>query len=414
MHAKCAVCHRPGEAAPFSLITYEDVAKRATFIKKVVSTGYMPPWRADDHYTAFANKRSLTPEQIKSITGWIDAGLPKGKVRKEAEDQLLARAAAGTSYERKPDLTLKPTKPFRQGGDGVERFMVFKIPFELAEEANVAALEFTSTNKKVIHHANFAIHPVLDTAISLTNTIEQVDLGADDAWHYQEWLPYKKTMTYYGGWIPGASPETYPTDMGWVMPKRGVVLLTVHFGPSATEQEVLSGVNFFFKKTPIKRKVSVISLGSGGIAEKNINPPLFLFGGETKTCSLQVAYQNKPITLLYAWPHMHQIGKEFTAYATRPNAAAGAKADTLKLVHIPDWDFRWQELYRYQKPVVLPTGSVVNVVGTYDNTDANPMNPNKPARLITSDGQMRSNQEMMTLILIYTNYEPGDETRTFD
>jgi hypothetical protein len=113
---------------------------------------------------------------------------------------------------------------------------------------------------------------------------------------------------------------------------------------------------------------------------------------------------------------MHQIGKEFTAYATLPNASANGatNADTLRLVHIPEWDFRWQELYRFQKPVVLPTGSIVNVVGTYDNTDANPMNPNKPARLITSDGQMRSNQEMMTLILIYTNYEPGDETRTFD
>lgn len=408
IHAKCAVCHRPGEAAPFSLITYEDVAKRATFIKKVVSTGYMPPWRADDHYTAFANKRSLTPEQINTITSWIDAGLPKGKVRKDAEEALMTRVNAGTSYNRPPDLTLKLDKPFRQSGDGVERFMVFKLPFELASAANVAAVEFTSTNKKVIHHANFAIHPVEDTTISLTRTIAQVDLNGADAWRYQEWMPYKKQMTYYGGWIPGSSVETYPEDMGWVLPKRGVVLLTVHLGPAGKDEDVIAGVNFFFKKTPIKRTVNVISLGSGGIAEKNINPPLLLFGGEVKTCSLQVAYQNQPITLLYAWPHMHQVGKEFTAFATLPNA------DTLKLVHIPDWDFRWQELYRYQKPVVLPTGSVVNVIGTYDNTDANPMNPNKPAKLITSDGKMRSDQEMMTLILIYTTYQPGDENLRLD
>lgn len=408
IHEKCAVCHRPGEAAPFSLISYEDVAKRSTFIKKVVSSGYMPPWRNDDHYVSFSNKRSLTPDQIKAITGWIDAGLPKGKVRREAEEKLLTRVQAGTGYHRAPDLTLKLDKPFVQQGDGKERFMVFKIPFELAQEANVEALEFTSTNKKIIHHANFAIHPVPDTSISLTKTIAQVDLNSPDAWHYQEWMPYKKKMTYYGGWIPGASAETYPSDMGWVMPKRGVVLLTVHFGPSAKEEEAINGVNFFFKKTPIKRTVNVISLGSGGIAEKEIKPPLLLFGGEVKTCSLKVAYQNKPITLLYAWPHMHQIGKEFTAFATLPNA------DTLPLVHIPEWDFRWQELYRYEKPVVIPTGAVVNVIGTYDNTDQNPMNPNKPAQLITSDGQMRSDQEMMTLILIYTTYEPGDENLRFN
>ena len=408
IHANCAGCHRPGEAAPFSLITYEDVAKRATFIKKVIGSGYMPPWRADDHYATFANKRSLTPEQISAITNWIDAGLPKGKVDRAAEEQLSVRTNAGTGYSRPPDLTLKMAGPFLQKGDGVERFMVFRIPFELAQAANVEALEFTSSNKKAIHHANFAIHPVEDTAISLTNTIAQVDLNAEDAGRYQEWLPYKKKMTYYGGWIPGASAETYPPDMGWVMPKRGVVLLTVHFGPAGKDDEIISGVNFFFKKTPIKRTVSVISLGSGGIAEREISPPLLLFGGEVKTCSLKVAYQNKPITLLYAWPHMHQVGKEFTAFATVPGA------DTLRLVHIPDWDFRWQELYRYQKPVVLPTGAVVNVVGTYDNTDDNPNNPNKPAKLITSDGKMRSDQEMMTLLLVFVTYEPGDENLHFD
>ncbi|WP_420152012.1 c-type cytochrome [Siphonobacter sp.] len=408
IHTNCAVCHRPGEAAPFSLISYEDVSKRSKFIRKVINSGYMPPWRADDHYVDFANKRSLTPEQIKTITDWIDNDMPKGKVNTEAETALQKRTQAGTAYHRVPDLTLSMPKPFLQKGDGVERFMVFKIPFELAEAMNVEALEFTSSNKKVIHHANFAIHPVEDPAISLTQSIDQVDLNSGDSWRYQEWMPYKKKMTYYGGWIPGASPESYPKGMGWVMPKRGVVLLTVHFAPTGKDEETVSGVNFFFKKEPIRRTVNVISLGSGGIGEKEITPPLFLFGGDVKTCSLKVAYRNKPITLLYAWPHMHQIGKEFTAYATK------AEGDTLPLVHIPQWDFRWQELYRYKKPVIVPTGSTVHVIGKYDNTDENPMNPFKPAKLITSDGNMRSDQEMMTLILVYITYEPGDENLAFD
>lgn len=403
IHAKCAVCHRPGEAAPFSLITYEDVAKRSKFIRKVVNSGYMPPWRADDHYVSFANKRSLTPEQIKTLTDWIDADLPKGRVNTDAETALLTRVKAGTSYNRVPDLTLRMARPFKIVSDGRERFMIFKIPFELAEAINVEAIEFTSTDKKSIHHANFAIHPVEDTTISLTSTADQVDLNANEADRYREWMPYKKSMTYYSGWIPGTTVETYPPDMGWVMPKRGVMLLTVHFGPAGKDIESLNGVNFFFTKKPIRRMVKVISLGSGGIGEKDITPPLLVFGGDSLTTRLRVAYRNQPISLLSAWPHMHQIGKRFTAFATKANQ------DTIPLVRIPDWDFRWQEIYRYQTPVVLTPGSVINVVGTYDNTESNPLNPSKPPKLVTSDGQMRSDQEMMTLLLLYVTYEPGDE-----
>ena len=231
-----------------------------------------------------------------------------------------------------------------------------------------------------------------------------MNLNGGDAGRYREWLPYKTKLTYYGGWIPGTTVETYPADMGWVMPKRGVILLTVHFGPLAKDVESLSGINLFFTKKPIRRTVSVISLGSGGIGEKDISPPLLVFAGDSLTTQLRVAYQNKPISLLYAWPHMHQIGKRFTAFAVKPDR------DTIPLVRIPDWDFRWQEIYHYKKPVVLPTGAIINIIGTYDNTESNPENPNKPPRLIRSDGNMRSDQEMMTLLLLYVAYEPGDET----
>jgi hypothetical protein len=79
---------------------------------------------------------------------------------------------------------------------------------------------------------NFAVHPVEDKSIDIYKTIDSINLGTS-RYQYEQWLPYKKDMTYYGGWIPGASYEAYPEGMGWIMPKRGVVLLTVHFSPSA-------------------------------------------------------------------------------------------------------------------------------------------------------------------------------------
>jgi hypothetical protein len=105
---------------------------------------------------------------------------------------------------------------------------------------------------------------------------------------------------------------------------------------------------------------------------------------------------------------MHYLGTEFKAYATRD------ERDTIRLVHIPAWDFRWQEIYRYQKPVVLKKGDVVHMYGTYDNTSANPMNPNSPPKFVESTGDMRSDQEMLTMLLVYVSYLPGDEGLTFD
>jgi hypothetical protein len=348
----------------------------------------------------------LSDDEIQKITSWIDAETPKGKVSLQAEKDLLAKIKAGTTFDRSPDLTLKMKSSYIVKGDRAERFMVFKIPFELAELANVEAVEFTTNNKKIIHHANFAVHPVEDKSIDIHKTIDSINLGTS-RYLYDQWLPYKKEITYYGGWIPGTSFESYPEGMGWVMPKRGVVLLTIHFSPSAKEEESISGVNFFFKKTPINRKVKVISLGSGGIGERDIYPPLVLFAGEVQTHRLRIANSREDISLLYIWPHMHYLGKDFKAFATREN-------DTIPLVHIPSWDFRWQEIYRYKKPVILKKGDIVNVYGTYDNTANNPLNPNNPPKFVESSGDMRSDQEMLTLLMVYVTYQPGDETITYD
>ncbi|WP_229203154.1 cytochrome c [Dyadobacter jejuensis] len=407
IHANCVPCHRAGEAAPFPLVSYEDVHKRTKFIKKVVSSRYMPPWKADQHYNEFANDRSLTESEIGTLMAWIDGGAPKGKVDLKAENAIRARVDAGTAYKRKPDLTLRMKDAFVVKGDGTERFVMFKIPFDIASEANVEAIEFTSNNKKLVHHANFAIHPVSDPAIDLHDTGTVVDLSGPDADRYYEWVKYKKDMTYYGGWIPGATVETYPIDMGWVMPKRGVILLTVHFGPSSLDAESLNGINVFFKDSPIKRKVKVISLGSGGIGEKDISPPLMIFANEVMSFRLRIANNQPDVSLLYAWPHMHQLGKEFKAYAT---TAAG---DTIRLVHIPAWDFRWQEIYKYKKPLLLPKGAVVHIEASYDNTTANPMNPHSPPELVMSTGNMRSDQEMMTLMLMYVERDPDDDNLVF-
>ena len=108
-------------------------------------------------------------------------------------------------------------------------------------------------------------------------------------------------------------------------------------------------------------------------------------------------------SVLYVWPHMHLIGKQYKAYAVAPGG------DTIRLINIPDWDFRWQEIYRFKKPVRIPRGSVIHIEGTYDNTANNPFNPFNPPQFILSQGDMKTTDEMMTLMMAFLPYREGDE-----
>ncbi len=406
VQTKCAPCHHPGGGAPFSLLTFEDVTKRASFIKEVIQSGYMPPWRADNNYVHFANDRSLSQKEISVLVKWIEGKTPEGK--KNTQQKNFPEFTNGTKYIRKPDMVLKMEDSFMVTGDNTERFVIFKIPFELKQTENIEAIEFYSNDKKLIHHANYAVHDVADTSIDIYKTDAVVNLSEADRTKVDQYKPYKKVMTYYGGWIPGTTYEYYPKEFGWVLPKRGVILLTVHFGPSAIDEKSISYVNLFFKKTPVTRPVKVISFGSGGIGEKQIEPIFYIKANDKKTFTLEVTNPGTDLSVMYVWPHMHYIGKAFKAYVVT------ASGDTIKMVHIPEWDFRWQEIYRMKNLVKIPKGSVMHIEGTYDNTAQNPANPNSPPRTIFSEGSMRSTDEMMTLLMVYLPYEDGDEKRNLE
>ncbi|GAB3742685.1 cytochrome c [Spirosoma lituiforme] len=406
--SKCAVCHRPGDAAPFSLITYADVAKRASFIKKVVTINYMPPWRADTHYTEFANDRSLSETDKNKLLSWIDQGAPKGTY-KEKTNRRQQELLQTTTYGRPPDLTLKIDSALTLQGNNTERFIVLKVPFELTKPKSIEAIEFVTNNKKAIHHINYGFYDVPDSTAALSSGYSYINTTDDpeSADKLAVNRSFKNRMVYYSGWIPGTSVESYPASYGWSLPKRGVLIMTVHYSASAIDLRSVVGVNLFFHKEPIKRSVRVISLGSGGIGERDIRPPLIISPNDISTHHLQVKTQEDQ-SVMYVWPHMHVWGKTYTAYAVTP------ESDTIRLVHIPQWDFRWQELYKFKRLIKIPRGSVIHMDCTYDNTSANPDNPNNPPQTVFSLGDMDSRHEMMTLLLIYTTYQAGDEQVTLD
>jgi len=398
---KCVACHRNGDAAPFALTSYEDVAKRLSFIQKVIQKNYMPPWRADVHYRDFANNRMLSEEEKNTILTWIEQKAPKGRYKEKDNNERNALMNI-TTLSRKPDLTFKIDSPFVVKGDNLERFIIFKIPFEFENPQNVEAIEFYCNNKKIIHHINYGFYEVENPDIDIKGGRNYFNATEEDRRTLDPFLLFSRHMTYYTGWIPGTSYESYPKDFGWALPKRGVLLLTTHYFATPVDEQSVVGVNIFLKKEPVKREVKVISFGSGGVGENEIYPKLLLYPNKISTHHLRVK-TSADQSVLAVWPHMHYLGKEFFAYAVTPTN------DTINLVHIPNWDSRWQELYKLKQLVKVPKGSMVHLDCTYDNTADNPFNPNNPPQPVFSFGDMSSKNEMMTLLLLYTNYQEGDE-----
>jgi mono/diheme cytochrome c family protein len=394
--ANCITCHKPAGAGPFSLVTYPDVARRAKTIQHVTETRYMPPWKADPHYVSFANERQLTDEQIKLIKSWVENGAVRGPEKKAP---AIPNAADPTNLGA-PDLVLRPKQAFRIKGDGNENFVLFKIPFELPAEQAVEAIEFVPNNRRLLHHVNYAVQkvgPELDIYKGSDYVVSDQFLT-----NMREFQPLMKEVAYYGGWIPGSTAQTFPAGVGFTMPKRGVILLTVHYGPSAIDTTDWSQVKLYFTKTPIKREILSVSLGSAGIGK--IDPPLIIPADSTKKFRIRLEVA-QDLSLLYVWPHMHLLGKSFKAWATT------ADGKQINLISIPEWDFRWQEAYRFRQMQHLPKGSVIMVEGEYDNTANNPNNPFSPPRMVISQDLMETRSEMLNLIMLYLPYQVGDEKK---
>lgn len=397
IHGNCTSCHRTGEAAPFPLVTYDDVAKRGSMIARVTAARYMPPWKPDPHYVKYANERRLSDEQIAMIADWVKHDMPKGDPADDKEEKSFV---SGTSFAREPDLVLKMKESYHLKGDNTDHYIIYKLPFELPDSMNVEGIEFITNNRKVIHHANYEIDDV--PTLDLYNTVDYLDHQQEDLKYFEDFVPYRKRMVYFGGWIPGASMETYPEEVGWVMPKRGVILMTVHYAPLGKDEEVISGVQLFFTKTKVTRRIKAENMGSGSESEKQIQPYFYIPPDVVRTFSLNVK-TTEDKSLLYVWPHMHLLGKEFKAYAIRPDK------DTIPLVYLPDWDFNWQEIYWFPKMVKIPKGSTLHIEGTYDNTINNPYNPHLPPQLVME--AMNTKDEMMTMVLVTLPYQAGDEDK---
>lgn len=384
IYKNCTSCHRVGEIGPMPFTSYNEVKAWGSMIKYVTTNKNMPPWPPERDYNKYVGQRALSQTDIDLIANWVDGGMPQGDPIKEPK---LPTFSSGSQLGT-PDLVLTMKESFTQKGNSEDTYRVFVLPTGLTEDKDISAIEVRPGNKKVVHHVLIATDSTGD-ARALDETSPEYGYEAAGGFGVSSIRPFV-------GYVPGASPTTYPDGIGYRLTKGSDLLIQMHYGPVSTDEVDSSTVNIYFAKKPLTRYMQDRVL----LPPDLVDGPFIIPANKVKSFRAEL---NIPVdvTLFGVGPHGHLLNQSWEVFAINENG------DTSRLVKIPKWNFNWQGAYNFEKPVVLKRKTKVIAIATYDNTTNNPYNPNEVPKVV-SWGE-KTTDEMFYLPLYFTFYQKGDE-----
>ena len=388
LQTHCAACHQPRGVAPFSVLTYAEVRPWARAIRQSVLTRSMPPWKPAPGYGGpFVAERRLSDAEIDLISRWVDDGAPEGHPADlPTMRERGAGAGAGGWRLGTPDLVIEMPEPYllRAGGDGDDILRNFAIPIPVGETRYVKGLEFQPGNPRVVHHANLKIDP---TPASRRLDAEDPEPGYEGVTPFSARFP----RGYFLGWTPGQARPLEAEGMAWRLDPGSDLLVELHLTPREEPEPVQPRIGFFFTDEAPTKNPFTIRLGKQNL----VIPP-----GAADYRSVDRYVLPVDVEVHGVQPHAHYLAEEVRGYATLPDGTRRS------LIRIDDWDFHWQDFYRYATPFVLPRGTELAMEFTYDNSVGNPDNRFAPPRPVRW-GQDSSN-EMGDLWIQVVPVRPAD------
>src|SRR5258705_5809476 len=381
------MCHHAGGSAPFALGTYADVKRRAALIASVTKSRYMPPWKADPSDGPFVGQHPLSEQEIALVQRWTDEGAPEG----DPGDLPRPRQWTAGWQLGTPDLVVTLSEPYMLQAAGTDVFRIFVLPLPVTETRFVRSLEFRPGNPRVVHHANIRL-----ATTRASSALDAADAGPG----YTGLIPHAAHYPegHFLGWTPGQVAPLLPKDLSWRLEQSTDLVVEVHMQPSGKVEPVVPSIGLYFSDQPPTRTPAMLRLG-----RQSIDIPA---GDSRYTITdayvLPVDARGEAVQ-----PHAHYRAREIRGEATLPD---GTKRP---LIHISDWDFRWQHVYQFAAPFWLPKGTTLSMEYRYDNSASNARNPEHPAK--RARWGQRSSDEMGDLwIQVLTRDEPDLLTLTRD
>ena len=356
IHRECLICHRPGESAPFTLLSYSDVKRHATQIVDVTMSGFMPPWLPEPDLVPFMGERRLSVDEIGMIRQWVEEGAVKGAATNEAvPPQFTDGWQLG-----EPDLVVEMPEPYMLAEEGEDVFRNFVYRTGLTETRYVRALEFRAATPWAVHHATIAVDR---TAKSRYHDQREPGPGFDGMINSSAESPDGHLM----GWVPGKMPHELPSMIAWRLDPGTDLIVQLHLLPSGKPESIHPKIGLYFSDEVPTHRAYMIRLGS-----RTIDVP----AGQTDYTIEDNFVLPVDVDVFALFPHAHYLGKEMQSWAILPDGTRQW------LIHIKDWDFNWQDEYRLVVPIFLPRGTMLSMRYVYDNSADNVRNPNDPPRRV--------------------------------
>ena len=312
----------------------------------------MPPWKVEPGIGHFVGQRPLTDREISLIERWTESGTPEGDPK-----QLPPLPAFADGWLLgKPDLMVKPDAPFTLPAQQTDAFRIFAIKVPITKRTYVTGIEFHPGNARVVHHANIRI--------DRTDATRKLD-EADPLPGYDGLMPRSAEYPdgHFLGWTPGQVAPLVQPELAWTLEPGSDLVVQLHMQPSGAVEEVLPEVGFYFSDRAPERTPTILRIGSQGID---------IPAGESSHVIRDSYELPVDVQLLAVQPHAHYRAREIRGVARFPDGGSRL------VMHIKDWDFRWQHVYRFETPIPLPKGTRLSMEYTYDNSAANPRNPQLP------------------------------------
>jgi hypothetical protein len=379
----CAECHRPGEGAPFSALSFKEVRPWAKSIREKVLNRQMPPWHADPHYSEFKNNRALAQKEIDTIIAWVDGGAKEG----DAKDLPPAPKFTDGWNIGQPEMIIQIPEEYSYKA-GVDEYQYFDVDPKFTEDKYVTNVEARPGNRKIVHHIlAFIIPPGSPNMAKMTTEqrykamemllknspfyrdgyllrVKADEPVVDDACGSPNAARGGENQSILTGYAPGRNADIFEPGVARKIPAGSIIRFQIHYsnqtlGGDSVEKD-RSMVGFVFAKEPPQKVVITNSVG-------NI---YFKIPAGAENHRVTACRTLRRDTTIYGlMPHMHLRGKSMEYKVFYPDG----KSETL--INVPNYDFAWQTNYILKEPKRLPKGSKLMITGYFDNSAKNRFNP---------------------------------------